>query len=187
MSLNALPAELLLKIASKTSSQRDLCALTLTTKWTVAVLIPEQIKLNVKHHRSSGLTWAALNHDLPLAKAFIASSANVNDRVINIHPYPVNIQDDDSDNDPLIASGKVDPPLYSAVKSEDAEMVELLLAYGADPLALLHDGILLILGEARRLRNVQIVLALLGVVASQRPQDAELLVRHTVLGWGRDM
>ncbi|KAL4902167.1 hypothetical protein BDW74DRAFT_181015 [Aspergillus multicolor] len=107
----------------------------MTSKRTSAILTPRLLKLNIKHFRSSGLTWAVVHNKLVRAKEFLKSGAKerINKQVIDVPYPPAPVGEFSEYRDVCKPTGKVDRPLRMAVLWEHENMVKLLLENGADP------------------------------------------------------
>ncbi|KAL5040926.1 hypothetical protein BDW71DRAFT_192791 [Aspergillus fruticulosus] len=140
--LESLPTELILSIAEKASSARDLLHLAMANTFLYNLLAPRLIMINIKSHRASGLNYAVRKNNLLLAAIFIDAGADVNKRAIG-RRQAQKLQKSmrtTAELSALRSSGKLDTPLYAAVSNGFEHMVVLLLAYGADPRTAAHRG-----------------------------------------------
>ncbi|KAL2814359.1 hypothetical protein BDW59DRAFT_167227 [Aspergillus cavernicola] len=131
MSFNALPPELILIIGEHCPSQGCLLALSITNKYHNQLLTRLLIPFNIKHDRSSGLTYAAKRNNIPLAMKFLDAKADPDTRVVtHTEAHAVH---DSAEFQQIEESGMLETPLYLAVSGRFEEMVNLLLQHGADP------------------------------------------------------
>lgn len=124
------PAELIELIGDASHSQSDLLALSQTSRRIYDILEPRFVPFNIKHHRCSGLRWAAGRGDIALVKAFLRRpDVDVNIRkfgnclACNTEVYDMSI---------LTLGTKPHAPLRIAIEAGHEDIAVLLLDHGAD-------------------------------------------------------
>lgn len=124
------PAELIELIGDASHSQRDLLALSQTSRRMYEILEPRFVPFNIKHHRCSGLRWAAGRGDIALVKAFLRRpDVDINIRkfgnclACNTEVYDMSI---------LTLGTKPHAPLRIAIEAGHEDIAVLLLDHGAD-------------------------------------------------------
>ncbi|KAL4803061.1 hypothetical protein BDV18DRAFT_163586 [Aspergillus unguis] len=145
--LTTLPPELLLLIAEQTHSQSDLGSLAFTSRHTYTVLATSLIRLNIKFHRSSGLTHAITTNNVPLATEFLAAGAEVNKPVVTKTEYE---RLTEQEMQAVLQSGKLETPLYRAVSLGNLALVKMLLETGAEADTKAWEGAPTALGKAAK-------------------------------------
>lgn len=170
-SLTSLPTELILLIAESTTSQSSLGALALTTRRISSILTPNLISLNIKIHRSSGLTWAITHNDLNLTRLFLDKGADLNTPVIPKEEYEA-LNEKYKFADPVMVSlrqsGKLETPLYLAVRLNRTGIARLLVDRGAEVRTHGYRGYPSALAKAGRLGNWDVLNVIRGAMGMGR-------------------
>jgi ankyrin repeat protein len=105
-----LPTEILLYLADFLHSSRDLLGMALVNRFSSDVFLPCLYAFNVRHQRSSALTWAAQHNQIGLAN-----------RMLKEHRGNANTQDYRSRT-----------PIFHAIQIRSEEMIRTLLESAAD-------------------------------------------------------
>ncbi|KAL4786583.1 hypothetical protein BJX76DRAFT_354948 [Aspergillus varians] len=132
MSLSDLPPELKLMVSEAIQNQQDLLNLTKTNHAFHTLLQSHLIPHNIKHHHSSGLSWAARTGNMALARKFLQAGANPNARPVSTAEYCAPDKTH-SQRKRIRDLRLMETPLYIAVENRRERIVLLLLHYGGDP------------------------------------------------------
>ncbi|KAL5336898.1 hypothetical protein BJX70DRAFT_400238 [Aspergillus crustosus] len=140
MSLGNLPTELLLNIGDEMTSEVDLAALCAVTHRFNAIYQPYLIKNNIRHNRSSGLSWATWHNNIALATKFLHRGANPNRRALMaITSSDKKLRHEFNPDGDTVSRQRhwrreytaTETPIVIAVKRGHREMAVLLAGYGA--------------------------------------------------------
>ncbi|KAL2845041.1 ankyrin repeat-containing domain protein [Aspergillus pseudoustus] len=122
-----LPAELILLVAEKSHSQRDVNALARVNRRTFSLLIPWLYKHNVRRHNGTGICKAAELGCLAAVKRFLAAGFDVRNGLPLVAPDRV------QEFVGSTPAGDIEHPLLHAVQRGHLHLVLYLLNEGTDP------------------------------------------------------
>lgn len=123
--------ELVLKISSYLSSQRDLNAFVRTCRQTYKLLNSQLYILNITHHSSSALLWAVYLSRVRTLIQLLRHGADTSTTLETSAPFSAKLED---------CIEPSDTSLHIASKRGEIQIVQLLLDAKADPRAMNDEG-----------------------------------------------